>query len=418
MAPREVSGVRVLPIAAAHDEVYGPTRDWCTWNRMYGKEYLVPAFTLLSRQLVKELAHVTESAYRVVRKALRYLQREVPDSYLVHQLGIPPSLCDVARQYVPYDGITRFDLSVAEEGVRILEYNADTPTGVVETAYVAASVIRRYSSFGNPSAGMDEAIGEAIRVLCDHYRKHGFGGEVVFSAAKDHEEDRGTVAYTRFRAALESSFVPLEELRVAADGLYAADRKVSIWYRLYPWEHLPLDQDSDGFPTGEYLIQLIAEGKLATISPPHAVIMQSKGLQGFIWELAELRHPLFDETERQFILRNFLPSRFDPDPFLRQGIAYVSKPFFGREGGAVTLYTPKGGVEERDREQAYWDQPMLYQERVDLPEVTLSTEEGAFTGYLLLGAFCIGGRFAGILPRIGGKITDNLAYFTPAAMER
>ncbi|UFJ42724.1 glutathionylspermidine synthase family protein [Brevibacillus humidisoli] len=418
MADHVVSGVKLVPIGLSHDEVFGPTRDWCSWDRMYGKEYLVPAFTLLSRQRVQQIAEVTEEAYRLIRKAVRFTQQEVPDEYLVHQLGISPALCEIVREHVPYDGITRFDLSISENGVQILEYNADTPTGVVETAYVSEAVIRRFSTYANPSSAMNEAIRKAIQALCAYYRQRGFTGPLVYSAAGEHVEDRGTVEYTRAQAGNLGSFVPLEQLRVEADGLYALDEKISIWYRLYPWEHLPYDQDETGFATGEYLIHLIAEQKVAAISPPQALIPQSKGMQALIWELAQLRHPLFDDTERQFIRQHFLPSAFEPDSFLRSGIAYVSKPFFGREGGAVTLYSAVGEVEERDREQAYWDQPMLYQQRVELPDVVLSTEEGDFAGHLLLGSFCIGGRFAGLLPRVGGKITGNLAYFTPAAMER
>lgn len=49
--------------------------------------------------------------------------------------------------------------------------------------------------------------------------------------------------------------------------------------------------------------------------------------------------------------------------------------------------------------------------------VSVTTTEGTFDGYLLTGAFVIGGQFAGLLPRIGGKVTDNLACYCAAAVD-
>lgn len=417
MAAFSVPGVELVPIDKPHDEVYGPTREWCTWDRMYGKEYMVPALTVFSRELVQQVAEVTQRAYRLFMKVTSFVQETMPDSYLVHQLGIPEPLCPLVRERVPLLGITRFDLALTENGMYLLEYNADTPTGVVETAYVAESVIRRFSSWQNPSSQMNALIRDVHHKLIQSYRQMGFTGPIVFSASGGHEEDRGTVEYTQQVTGVPSRFVPLENLRVHEDGLYANGEKVSIWFRLYPWEHLPFDQDKDGFPTGIHLLHLLRRGELAAVSPPSAIIPQSKGLQALIWDLAELRHPLLNEEELSFIRTHMLPSSFDDSRFRESGVPYVSKPFFGREGGAVSLYDGEGRVEATDKEEHYWEQPMLYQKRVQLPMTVLPTEEGLFQGRLLIGAFCIGGQFAGILPRIGGEITGNLAYFCPAAVK-
>lgn len=411
------SGVKVVPMGVAHDIAYSATRDWCSWDRMYGREYLVPYYVVFSQEKVAEIARITERAYGIFQKALRFVQAKVPDEYLVHQLGVPHPLIDAARSCVPYTGITRFDLALVDNNMYILEYNADTPTGVVETAYVACDVIRRFSHYQNPSAQMNRLIHESLAQLISYYRAAGHNGSIVFSAAGRNEEDKGTVLYTRQQLQLQTEYADLEDLRVDRDGLYAQDKKVDIWYRLYPWEHLPHDIDESGFPTGEYLLEFIANGQLRTISAPQEIIMQSKGLQAFIWELAELKSPLFTVEDREFIQRYFLPSAFAADYFLNKQMAYVSKPFFGREGGAVTLFDGSGNVEERDGEAHYWEQPMLFQKRVELPNVQIETEEGRIDGYLLVGSFCVGGKYAGVLPRIGGKITGNLSCFAPAAME-
>ncbi|MGC5328380.1 glutathionylspermidine synthase family protein [Brevibacillus sp. SYSU BS000544] len=417
MEALELSGGKVIQLPATHEEAFASTRNWCDWDRMYGKQYLVPSLLVFSKERVKQYARITEQAYQLFQKALRYTQQYIPDAYLIHQLGVPEPLVHAARKYVPIDAITRFDLAICGDDVFILEYNADTPTGVVETAYVAESVIRRYSTYQNPSGHMNETIKHAIQQSIKYYRSEGFDGKIVFSATKHSNEDIGTVQYAQVMSEVDSIYTHLEDLRLRPDGLYTNEERASIWYRLYPWEHLPHDQDIDGFPVGKALIECLNEERLATISPVQSIITQSKGFQALLWELAELRHPLFDEADLAFMMKHMLPSFLESSPFTSKGIPFVSKPLFGREGGAVTLYDAAGKIDESDQSEHYWEQPSIYQQRVDLQQLRIQTDEGEVDGYLLLGAFCIGGKFGGLLPRVGGRITGNLAYFMAAAME-
>lgn len=410
------SGVKVISLPVSHEEAFAATREWCDWDRMYDREYIIPSIVLFSQAMVKQIANLTEQAYQLFQKTLRYVQREVPDPYLIHQLGIPEQLVRAARSYVPFDAITRFDIAISEDRMYILEYNSDTPTGVVETAYVADSFLRRFTNYRNPSIKLNDRIKNALQNCIQFYRNQGFQGDVIFSATQTSNEDIGTVRYAQHISQIDSHYAHLEDLRLRSDGLYAGEKKASIWYRLYPWEHLPHDVSEDGFPIGEALLSLITEKKLATISPPQSVITQSKGLQAFIWELTQFHHPVFDDAKRMFVQRHMLPSLFEPDPFRQHGIPYASKPLFGREGGAVTLFDAEGNPEVKDEAEHYWEQPTIFQQRIELPNVQIRTEEGMFDGYLLIGAFCVGGKFAGLLPKVGGQITGNLAYFLPAAM--
>ncbi|UYZ14578.1 hypothetical protein A6764_06345 [Brevibacillus sp. WF146] len=55
------------------------------------------------------------------------------------------------------------------------------------------------------------------------------------------------------------------------------------------------------------------------------------------------------------------------------------------------LYDADGTAVERDGETLYWEQPMIYQKRVELPVVTVETANGPYEGRLLWGSFWIGG---------------------------
>jgi hypothetical protein len=73
--------------------------------------------------------------------------------------------------------------------------------------------------------------------------------------------------------------------------------------------------------------------------------------------------------------------------------------------------------EEAAHIAAYYEgQPKIYQRLWPMQSAEVQTEEGLFHGYVLTGIFVIGGRFAGVLPRIGEKVTGDMAYYCAAAV--
>ncbi|HZG74323.1 MAG TPA: glutathionylspermidine synthase family protein, partial [Paenibacillus sp.] len=153
--------------------------------------------------------------------------------------------------------------------------------------------------------------------------------------------------------------------------------------------------------------------RLALLNPPSAFIAQTKALQALIWSLHE-RRTFFTQEEHDAIGEYMLPTYMDN--VFHGSAPYVRKPIFGREGGAVELFDASGVSEARDGETLYWDQPAVYQKRVELPRVRVRTLRGETEGRLLWGSFLIGGKPSAIVSRIGGAITGNTAYFAPVAL--
>jgi glutathionylspermidine synthase len=210
----------------------------------------------------------------------------------------------------------------------------------------------------------------------------------------------------------------LEQLRVWKDRLYVRDgqetQPVDVLYRLHALEKLAEEQDEDGYPTGAHVLQLIAEQKLAIMNPPSAFLIQTKALQALIWNLHEAGE-FFTSEEHDIIDRHMLPTYFE-NRFA--GVAdYVTKPIFGREGGGVMLFDAQGSVVEKDQEEFYWDQPMIFQKRVELPAITVNTSNGAYDGRLLWGSFWIGGEASALVARVGGPITNNMSYYLPVGIK-
>lgn len=76
-----------------------------------------------------------------------------------------------------------------------------------------------------------------------------------------------------------------------------------------------------------------------------------------------------------------------------------------------------GATDEDEEITAYYEnQPKIYQQLVPMEQVVIETEAGAYSGYLLTGVFVIGGRLAGILPRVGEKVTGDMAYYCAATV--
>ena len=143
--------------------------------------------------------------------------------------------------------------------------------------------------------------------------------------------------------------------------------------------------------------------------------MQNKSVLALIWKLYE-ESVFFTEEEQDIIYKYFLPTYFSNKRFLERHESYVSKPVFGREGGGVSIYENDELLAE-DKTEYYFEQRKIYQQYIEMPEYTIDTWDGPYTGKLLIGSHCISGRAAGLFLRVGEKITGNLSMFTGVTIE-
>lgn len=386
-----------------------------TWDWFYGEEYALADLHPISPQFRAELATATEALGQVFARVAEVTRRG--DERLFAELGLPRETWQAVRVTLEPElptVIGRFDFARTPEGLKMLEFNSDTPTGVVEAFYVNGKICEQ-GGMEDPNAGMDRHIRQAFSTAVRSYRKRGFSCDgIFFSALGWHEEDAGTTRYLMENSALPARFVPLEDLRVNGDRMTARwegeDVPVDVLYRLHALEILAEDTDIDGYPTGAHVLDLVAREKLLLINPPSALLSQTKALQALLWNLYEedqFLTPEERETVETYMLPTYLENRFlGKEP-------HVIKPIFGREGGAIRLCDAQGRVEHRDSDPLYGNQPMIYQKRVELEPVETETLKGPFQGRLLWGSFLIGGKASAILARADGPITGNLSYFLP-----
>ncbi|MFE5319651.1 glutathionylspermidine synthase family protein [Paenibacillus sp. NPDC056579] len=408
--------------AERREAIYGTLRaeGTFTWDSMYGEEYALAGLYRLDRTLHQRMHQAADRLGQLFAKTVQIVQ--LSDDSLLEELGLPRSAFDAIRvsldPSMPAPTVVgRFDFAVNGQKIKMLEFNSDTPTGIVEAFYVNGEVCRAYGA-EDPNADCWSAIKQAFGQAVEAYRASGYSTRhIIFSALDWHEEDAGTTRYLLRQSGLASEFAALSDLRVMDDRLWVqqADgplKPVDIWYRLHALEKLAEDRDEDGYPTGEHVLRLIAERKLAVINPPSGFTAQTKALQALIWNLHEAGQFYTDE-EHEWIEAYMLPTYLE-NRFADRNIPYVVKPIYGREGSGVSIIDGDGHTIDHSGEQEYMEQPMVYQQYIELPSIEIETLKGWTSGRQLWGCFLIGGRPSAVISRVGGHITNNISYYLPS----
>ncbi|OAB43546.1 glutathionylspermidine synthase family protein [Paenibacillus antarcticus] len=366
-----------------------------TWADLEGEEYWLDAVVLMQSETYKELEEASSKLWDILDKTVRYVHFKHD---LYDLIGIPPLLWEMIDQCPlsergQISRYARFDYAVADDGtIKLLELNADTPTGYVE-ASIATPWICEQAGEGiySPNIAMKDLLAQA------------WGKEHPDTAAcvayGSHREDSGTIEALVRHSGLDIQCVDCLDLSidngVVKDG---EGRIIKRMFALYPKEWMAIDEG------GEALAYAIETGKLEIFNSPHSIILQSKGLMAAVWGMYELGL-LFDEEERKAIESYILPTYNKP---VFSG-NFVSKSVFGREGGSVRLFD-EGGILELQDEDGFDSSvlfPSVYQKRAELAKI--NTKDGEF--HLLTGMFMINGKPCGLLGRAGGLITGNASQF-------
>ena len=388
-----------------------------TWSEMYGQEYALPHCLPVSAAKCAELRQATNRLGVVFDKAVQ-IARCAPDELLL-EIGVPRAAIGAVRMTAAWPHATligRFDFALTPDGFKMLEFNADTPSGVVEAFYVNGEVCR-YWQRRDPNEGMEAQLHSAFE--CWQRREGIFEDAVIaFSALDWHEEDAGTTRYLLRQSGWRGSFVGLADLRVNERGVFiqTADgvRAVNVLFRMHPLELLSQDLASDGTSVGALLLRLAQQGRVRLVNPPSALLAQTKALQALIWGAAEIGagYTLQEcETIRRYMLPTYLDNRF------HGRMAYAVKPILGREGKSVRLFDKAGCCTDGGAAAEYDGQLVVYQQRVELESHTTETANGMFCGKLLWGSFLLGDEAAALVARLGGAVTGDMAYYLPICLQ-
>ena len=338
------------------------------------------AYYAFSRREIDELEAATNELQRLSLEAGQH----IIDRRRFAEFGIPDAAVDAiiwAWNEEPPAIYGRFDL--AYDGVhppKLLEYNADTPTTLLEASVVQWYWLKDTQSGGDQFNSIHERLVAKWRELKDY-----LNGPLYFAAAEDVQaEDLMTTTYLRDtanEAGLETSALLVKDIGWDARARQFVDLDggpIRSIFKLYPWEWL-VHEDF-----GAHLLETYRS--VYWIEPIWKMLWSNKALLAVLWDLFP-NHP------------NLLPAYLDGPRDLKR---FVKKPKLAREGANITLV----GDTTIETTGDYGEEGFVWQALADVPVC-----DGK---YVVIGSWLVDGVSCGMgIRESDGPITDNLSRFVP-----
>lgn len=348
------------------------------WDETHAYE-----FTL---EQIETIEAASAELYRLCLSAVDY----AIDREMLSQLAIPVEFHELIKkswQRQDLDLYGRFDFALAPDGTpKMLEFNADTPTSLLEAAVVQWYWMEDYSKrLGKPLDQFNSMHERLIEQFKDLGAAHlGPNETFYFAAVAANLEDKGTAEYLRdcaIQAGLKTDYIDIESIGWNGTSFTNMDEKpINTIFKLYPWEWLIRE---------EFGLHMTQE-PWDVVEPAWKLVLSNKGILPILWELYK-DHP------------NLLPSYWQSAPL---GGNYVEKPMLAREGadvkvirdGKVAVEGVKRGYDNLARS--------IYQEYLPLPKFDGMTP--------IIGSWMVGGRPVGMGIREDiSEVTGNTSRFIP-----
>lgn len=337
---------------------------------------------------IDKLESVTEELHRMALSACQY----VIDNDLFRKLGIPDAYRDAISNsfhLISRPGqqslYGRFDL--AYDGInepKLLEYNADTPTSLLESAVAQWYWMKDVMPFDDQFNSLHEKLVARWRSIIPASTS-----VIHFASVSGNEEDWVCCHYlmeTAVQAGFEVRHVFIEALAYDNESKYFVDsdnNKIEALFKLYPWEWMMREE----------LGPMTCRTNTQFIEPMWKSLLSNKGILAILWKLYP-DHP------------NLLPTFFESGIKLDDNsmVSYARKPLFSREGANTELY--KNGMKIAGDDGPYGAEGYIRQALVELP---------CFNNrYPVVGSWIVGSEAAGICIREdSSKITTNMSNFVP-----
>lgn len=327
-----------------------------------------------------EIDEIEKATYALNELCLKAVEHAVSNK-LLDRFDVPPQFVPWLEQSWENDSLTmygRYDFAYDGRGpVKLLEYNADTPTALLEAAVIQWHWLQDKFPGGDQFNSIHERLIEFWKTLSPPCE-----GPVHCLSLGDHLEDFMTANYVRDtaeQAGLKSIYLPIERVGWNSARRCFVDEDEGLLrtvFKLYPWEWM-LDEEF-----GQHLPQ----ARVRWFEAPWKLILSHKEILVLLWEMF---------PECPYLLRA------GREPWNQ---TYAQKPARGREGANVRIVVNGSVAAESDGE--YGDGRFIYQ---DVKAIA------PFDGnYPILGSWLVNGYACGIgIREDHSPITRNTSRFVP-----
>ncbi|MDB6177185.1 glutathionylspermidine synthase family protein [Paracoccus sp. Z330] len=382
-----------------------------TFADMHGEPYWDEnsAYRFDLNQIENDIEDPSTELHAMCREAAAHV---IASDDLMARLGIPEAhrdlVADSWKRSEP-EIYGRFDLAYDGSGpAKLLEYNADTPTSLYETAAFQWQWLEDQMEAGVLDASSDQFNGIHEALIARFKELFPAGTDLHFTAAGGNPEDYATVeamGWAAREAGMGAHYSDLDKIGLSTDGQFldADNRVMETLFKLYPWEDLLQD---------EYATHIAGSGCMF-LEPAWKAVVSNKGLLPVLWHMFE-GHPnllpaFFADDVADALVANGRPDRAIADSFeraaadLRRG--HVVKPIYSREGASVSI-VKDGKVVESSPKTDYDHHPRIVQAYHPLPD---------FDGFRpVIGAWIVGHSCVGMgLREDRSRITQDLSRFKP-----
>ena len=349
--------VRLKPIQPLSNEILEEIG--FTWHTdADGSKYIGEELIAISSQEAKAYYEAVNTLYDMYVEAAEYVIK----NDLFFELGIPFNLVELIKKSwendVHWHIYGRFDLAGGIDGkpIKLLEFNADTPTALFETAILQWALLKHNNldesaQFNNVYEAITTNFKRLVTLFDDPEKFEEFyeGWKILFSSIEGNDEEEATTRLLQQMATdagFATEFEFLQNVKFDDEGIYDAnDNKFEYWFKLYPWEDIAIDEPE----LATTLTTIVKNQEAIVLNPAYTLLFQSKGMMKILCDL-------FPDSPY------LLQTSFTP----LEGIKQVEKPVFGREGANVKILDEHANVLEAC-EGPYDNFKKVYQEYVELP---------------------------------------------------
>lgn len=281
----------------------------------------------------------------------------------------------------------RFDFAYDEskDHLKMLEFNADTPTSLFECGVVQWHWKEHF--FGSDKDQFNSVHEQLITSWTD-LKPYIKGDTLHFTCVRESLEDLTNIEYLRdtaIQAGYTTKLLYIDE--IGWSGQHFSDLEeepIQALFKLYPWEWI-VNEEFGVHVTNDIL-------EMQWIEPSWKMLLSNKAILPILWKLFP-NHPYL------------LESYFDTPNGMKD---FVKKPLLSREGANISMVYNDRVIFETEGD--YGTEGFIYQKLAHLHKED--------TGYAIIGSWIIGQEPCGITFRESDyPITTDKSRFIPHVIE-
>lgn len=380
--------------------LWAVTEDGPYWNEAMKQ----PVYYSFSKQEQESLERAGNELHKMCLESITWLLDEAPvdeRNQWLDKFGIPEHYRELLINTWDEDewGLYgRFDFIMTKNGPKLLEYNADTPTTLIESAITQWNWFDDNRSKLPANVNQFNEIHEALVRHWSDMKTHNSVVLGVHFVAYSQVDDMATVAYMAEcakEAGHDVTVMPIEGIGdVDKEFVDLNDELIFNCFKLYPWEWMWEDDFGD---------KVVDMDNYCTrwIEPLWKALLSNKAILALLWK----RYP-----ECEFLV----PAYLDEKQFIpRPGQKWVTKPLLSREGSNVCIWSfdDLGMAKvEQHTDGEYDEEHIIYQQYIEWEPI-----DGC---YPMIGVWMVGEDAVGVgIREDDGPVTQNNSRFIPHVFE-